>query len=122
VAIFAGRLLAGEPCTVYGSGEQTRDFVYVDDVVDAFVRAADKGGGLILNIGTGTETSVHHLYGAMADAAGVTVPPVTAPARLGELDRSALDHGRAGIHLGWKPWTDLATGSRAVLDWFRTKG
>jgi UDP-glucose 4-epimerase len=121
VAIFAGRLLAGEPCTIYGTGEQTRDFVYVDDVVDAFVRAAEKGGGLVLNIGTGDETSVLTLYQAMADAAGVTTPATKAPARIGELDRSALHPGRAGIHLGWAPWTDLSTGTRAVLDWFRAR-
>jgi UDP-glucose 4-epimerase len=119
VAIFAGRLLAGDPCTIYGTGEQTRDFVYVDDVVDAFVRAADKGSGLVLNIGTGSETSVNQLYQAMADAAGVTTPATLAPLRVGELDRSALDPGRAGIHLGWHAWTDLPTGSSAVLEWFR---
>ena len=66
VAIFAGRLLAGEPCTVYGSGAQTRDFVYVDDVVDAFVAAAQRGDGLLFNIGTGVETSVDGLYRSMA--------------------------------------------------------
>jgi UDP-glucose 4-epimerase len=66
VAIFAGRLLAGKPCTVYGDGRQTRDFVYVDDVVDAFARAAERGGGLVLNVGTGSETSVNRLYEAMA--------------------------------------------------------
>ena len=62
VAIFAGRLLNGEPCTIFGAGEQTRDFVFVDDVVDAFVRATEKGGGLLMNIGTGVETSVTDLY------------------------------------------------------------
>ena len=66
VAIFAGRLLAGEPCTIFGDGNQTRDFVYVDDVVDAFARAADKGSGLLMNIGTGVETSVNELYATMA--------------------------------------------------------
>ena len=106
---------------MYGTGEQTRDFVYVDDVVDAFVRSADRGGGLLLNIGTGQETSVNALYQAMAEAAGVTTPPVKAPPRMGELDRSALDPSRARIHLGWSPWTDLATGTRAVLEWFRAR-
>jgi UDP-glucose 4-epimerase len=121
VAIFAGRLLDGEPCTVFGDGQQTRDFVYVDDVVDAFARAATKGGGLLLNIGTGSETSVNDLYLTMAAAAGVEDPALLAPARPGELLRSALDPSRAAIHLGWKPWTSLAEGSRAVLDWFRTR-
>jgi UDP-glucose 4-epimerase len=118
VAIFAGRLLAGEPCTIFGDGRQTRDFVYVDDVVDAFVRAADRGGGLLLNVGTGRETSVNDLYSTMADAAGATTPAVHAPPRPGELLRSALDPGRAAIHLGWRPWTSLDEGAAAVLRWF----
>lgn len=122
VAIFAGRLLAGEPCKVFGTGEQTRDYVYVDDVADAFVRAADRGSGLLCNIGTGTETSVNQLYRAMADSAGVAADPEYAPARVGELDRSCLDASRAKLHLGWEPFTDLDTGTAAVIDWFRSQG
>ena len=121
VAIFAGRLLAGEPCTIFGDGEQTRDYVYVDDVVDAFVRASDKGGGLVLNIGTGVETSVNELYATMARVAGVDRSASLAPARDGEVPRSSLDAGRAGIQLGWKPWTDLATGTSAVLEFMRNR-
>src|SRR5206468_7500568 len=101
--------------------EQTRDFVFVDDVVDAFARAATKGSGLVMNIGTGSETSVNRLYDVMAAAAGVTAPPLYAPARAGELARSSLDPGRAAIHLGWKPWTSLADGSAAVVDYFRQR-
>jgi UDP-glucose 4-epimerase len=121
VAIFAGKLLSGEPCTVFGDGEQTRDFVYVVDVVDAFVRAADRASGELLNIGTGVETSVNRLYRAMADAAGVTSDAVHAPARPGELARSALDPAKAGAVLGWTPTTTLEAGTRAVLAWFRTE-
>jgi UDP-glucose 4-epimerase len=121
VAIFAGRLLSGEPCTIYGDGTQTRDFVFVDDVVDAFARAAERGGGLIINVGTGAETSVNDLYQEMARHAGVDHPAVRAPARPGELHRSCLDPGRAAIHLGWKPWTSLDEGTAAVLDWFRDR-
>jgi UDP-glucose 4-epimerase len=121
VAIFAGKLLAGERCKVFGTGEQTRDYVYVDDVADAFVRAAERGSGLLCNIGTGTETSVNQLYRAMADSAGVAEGPEHAPARVGELDRSALDAGRAKLHLGWEPFTDLATGTSAVIEWFRER-
>jgi UDP-glucose 4-epimerase len=119
VAIFAGHLLEGRPCTIFGDGAQTRDFVYVDDVVDAFVRAADRGSGLLCNIGTGVETSVNELYSAMAAAAGVTEPAQHGPARTGELARNALDPGRAKIHLGWEPWTDLRSGVTEVLAWFR---
>ncbi|MBL8777959.1 MAG: GDP-mannose 4,6-dehydratase [Acidimicrobiales bacterium] len=121
VAIFTGRLLAGEPCTIFGNGEQTRDFIYVDDVVDAFVRAADRGSGLLANIGTGREVSVNELYTTMAGAAGVTDAAIRAPARAGELDRSALDPGRAELHLGWKPWTTLEAGTQQVIDWFRAR-
>ncbi|MCB1040473.1 MAG: NAD-dependent epimerase/dehydratase family protein [Acidimicrobiales bacterium] len=121
VAIFAGRLLAGEPCTIFGDGSQTRDYVYVDDVVDAFVRAADKGDGLIINIGTGVETSVTDLYATMARVAGVDLAAQLAEARPGELARSSLDAGRAEMQLGWKTWTDLATGSASVLEYFRSK-
>lgn len=122
VSIFAGRLLAGEPCTVFGTGMQTRDFVYVDDVVDAFYRAATRGVGLLFNIGTGREVSVIELYDAMAAAAGVTTPAVFAPARVGELDRIALDASKARLHLGWEPWTDLAAGTSAVIEWTRASG
>jgi UDP-glucose 4-epimerase len=119
VAIFAGRLLAGEPCMIFGDGKQTRDFVYVDDVVDAFSRAGERGSGLLCNIGTGTETSVNDLYAAMARNAGVTALATYMPARPGELQRSCLDASRAKMHLGWKAWTTVDKGTAAVLDWSR---
>ena len=121
VAIFAEKLLAGETCTVFGDGHQTRDFVFVDDVVDAFARAAERAGGLLLNVGTGIETSVNELYDAMASAAGRNTRPENQPARPGELARSALDPSRAAIHLGWKPWTSLEDGVNAVMRWCRDK-
>ena len=121
VAIFADRLLTGTPITIFGTGEQTRDFVYVDDVVDAFVRAATRGGGLVCNIGTGRETSVNDLYRSMAAAVGSEANPDYAPGRPGELDRNVLDVERAGIQLGWRPWTELGDGVRAVIDSVRTK-
>jgi UDP-glucose 4-epimerase len=119
IAIFGERLLRGEPVTVYGDGEQTRDFVFVDDVVDAFVRAATRGGGLVCNIGTGRETSVNELLATMAQQAGAKVTPVLAPLRAGELLRSSLDIERAAIQLGWRPWTELSDGTRAVLEHMR---
>ena len=121
VAIFADRLLTGTPITIFGTGEQTRDFVYVDDVVDAFVRAATRGGGLVCNIGTGRETSVNDLYRSMAAVVGSEANPDYAPGRAGELDRNVLDVERAGIQLGWRPWTELGDGVRAVIDSVRTK-
>ena len=122
VAIFADRLLRGESVTIYGDGEQTRDFVYVDDVVDAFVRGATRGGGLVLNVGTGREVSVNELARVMAEEARATAAPAYAPPRPGELMRSALDPERAGIHLGWQSWTELGDGVGAVLDHVRATG
>jgi UDP-glucose 4-epimerase len=119
VAIFADRLLRREPVTIFGDGGQTRDFVYVDDVVDAFVRAASRGGGLVCNIGTGKETSVNELYTTMAEQVGTVPAPVMAPLRQGELLRSSLDIERASIQLGWRPWTQLADGTRAVVEFVR---
>ncbi len=121
VSIFAGKLLEKERPVIFGDGRQTRDFVFVDVVVAAFVRAADKGGGLILNVGTGVETSVQQLYDTMARATGYKEPAQYMPARAGELQRSALDPTRAGIHLGWKPWTTLDEGVGRTLDYFRDK-
>jgi UDP-glucose 4-epimerase len=129
VAIFAGKLGAGPgtgavpdaaaagACTIFGDGEQTRDFVYVDDVVDAFVRSVGRGDGLLINVGTGFETSINQLYRTMARAAGVDRPAVTAAARQGEVQRSALDPTRARMQLGWRPWTSLDDGTARVLEW-----
>jgi UDP-glucose 4-epimerase len=119
IATFAGRLVADEACTVYGDGEQTRDYLYVDDAVDALVRAAERGDGLLVNVGTGVETTVNDLYALMASAAGVDRPAQLAAARPGEVSRSALDPSRAAIQLGWRPWTTLAEGTGRVLDWLK---
>jgi UDP-glucose 4-epimerase len=119
VAAFAEGLVSGEPCVIHGTGGATRDFVYVDDVVDALARAGERGGGLLINVGTGHETAVRDLYRAMAAQAGVDRPAVRAPGRAGDVRRLSLDPGRASIHLGWKPWTSLAEGTAAVLEWRR---
>jgi UDP-glucose 4-epimerase len=110
VASFVDALLAGRPGTVHGDGTQTRDFVYVDDVVDAFVRAAQRGSGLRCNVGTGIETSIAELHRLVAGEVGTDVVPDRAPPRPFDVSRIALDAGRAAIHLAWRPWTDLRTG------------
>jgi UDP-glucose 4-epimerase len=122
VAIFAGNLAAGRPCVIFGDGSQTRDYVYVDDVVDAFARAARRGDGLVLNIGTGQETSVSELYEIVTAAAGSELAARQAPARAGELKRSALDPRRAALHLGWKPWTPIETGIASVVSYLGRTG
>ena len=119
VATFAGRLLTKERAVVYGDGTQTRDFVYVDDVVDAFVAAIDGGGGLTLNVGTGVATSVQALYEAMARLTGTSDAPRYAAARPGDLTQCVLDPGRARTHLGWEPTTDLESGLARTLTWYR---
>jgi UDP-glucose 4-epimerase len=121
-ATFAERLAERQPGVIQGSGGTTRDFVFVDDVVDALARAAERGGGLLINVGTGHETAVRDLYRLMADTAGVDAPAGRGPGRSGEVRRIALDPGRASIHLGWKPWTSLADGTSALLDWRRAAG
>jgi UDP-glucose 4-epimerase len=119
IAIFAGKLLNHERPVIYGDGEQTRDFVYVDDVVDAFVRATEKGGGLLVNVGTGVETSISQLYAAMARLAGFKGHARYDTPRAGELRRNALDPARAAIHLGWKPWTSLDEGLALTFEHFK---
>jgi len=120
VAIFAALLLAGEQATIFGDGAQTRDFVFVDDVVDAFARAADRADGMLLNIGTGVETSVRELYDVMAAATQVDQEPRLAPARTGELQRNALDAHRATTELGWSPQVSLRDGIARTLAFFRS--
>jgi len=119
VAIFAGRLLAGETCTVNGSGAQTRDYVFVEDVALANVLAAQRRFDGALNVGTGRETDVNRLYELLAAAAGVTRPPGRGPAKPGEQMRSCVDPAEAGRALGWRPQVALEEGLARTLSWFR---
>ncbi len=120
VAIFGARLLAGTACIVNGDGEQTRDYVYVGDVADAFARAcnAPRVSG-VFNIGTGAETSVNDLHRRLARLAGVERSPEHGPARPGEQRRSVLDARRAGDALGWKPATTLDAGLATTIEHMR---
>jgi len=121
VAIFMQRILAGLAPTIYGDGEQVRDFVYVEDVVTAnlaALRVATPGDETaIFNIGTGTETSVVALYEAIQQASGIRQEPDFAPSRLGELQRSVLDPSLAARELGWRPERSLADGLAATWSW-----
>jgi len=110
VAIFTSKMLAGETPTIFGDGNQTRDYVFVDDVVHAFALALDRGSGRLINIGTGLETSVNALYRILADIAGFAGQPATGALPPGELRRSALDIALASEVLGWRPWTHLEDG------------
>ena len=119
VAIFARLMLDKKRPVIYGDGQQTRDYLFVDDVVDAFVRAAGSGGGKYLNIGTGRETTVNHLFKAIADEIGFEQLPVFADPRPGELARSVLDPSAAMHALHWQPWTSLEEGLAMTVEWFR---
>ncbi|MGN0101308.1 MAG: SDR family NAD(P)-dependent oxidoreductase [Dietzia sp.] len=121
VAIFSQRLLAGQPTRVFGDGGNTRDYVFVDDVVDAFVRAAEvpAAAGLRFNVGTGVETTDRGLHTLVAEAAGAPDDPEYAPARLGDVARSALDAGRAAEVLGWVPKVTIREGVARTVDYFR---
>jgi UDP-glucose 4-epimerase len=116
-AIFAGDLLDGRTPTVYGDGTQTRDYVYVGDVVAAFLAAADSDVAGVFNVGTGIETNVLDLGGALARAAGVEFEPQHAPRRLGEVQRVAVDPSRAAAELGWRAEVELADGLERTLAW-----
>ncbi|MFL5910380.1 MAG: NAD-dependent epimerase/dehydratase family protein [Gaiellaceae bacterium] len=120
VAIFMGLLRDGGNPTIFGEGLQTRDYVYVGDVVDAMLRALERPGG-VYNVGTGVETSVVALYDAIRTAAGIDREPAFAPARLGELQRSVLDVSLAERELGWRPGRTLADGLAATWEWITSE-
>jgi UDP-glucose 4-epimerase len=118
VSVFCANGIAGKPLTIYGDGKQTRDYVYVDDCVAAFLAAADYGKAGTWNIGAGTEVNVLDLAELVARLTNWRSQPVFAPARIGEISRSALVWERAAQDLGWRPATSLADGVQAVVSWF----
>ena len=117
IAIFCGRLKAGGAPKIFGDGSQTRDYVYVGDLVEALMRAGATRDSGVVNIGTEEETSVLELVGVLSRLHGPDTPaPEFAPARLGELDRSCLDAGRARELLGWRAGTPIAEGLRLTYE------
>jgi UDP-glucose 4-epimerase len=120
VAIFCGRMLAQQPCTIYGDGEQTRDYVYVSDVVRASLAALNSSASGAFNIGTGQETSVNQLYSALARIAGNSQPPIYTAMRPGEQRRSVISPVRAAAELGWRPEVSLNEGLERTLQFFKS--
>ncbi|MEP7201964.1 MAG: NAD-dependent epimerase/dehydratase family protein [Ilumatobacteraceae bacterium] len=112
VGSFAHAIRSDVSPMIHGDGRQTRDFLYVDDAVDALVRAGGRGGGLVVNIGTGTSTSIRDLWTAMAGPGAKA--PVAAPRRPNDISWFALSPTRARIHLAWAPFTDLRVGLRSL--------
>ena len=122
VAIFGNALLRGRSATIFGDGSAVRDYVFVDDVTDAFARAiGDLGDGRRFNIGTGVGTSVRELHSAIAAAADAADNPVFGTPRLGELQAIVLNVNAARDRLGWMPQISLADGLAKTLDWIRTQ-
>jgi UDP-glucose 4-epimerase len=121
VAIFCGRLLEGKPCTIYGDGGQTRDYVYVGDVARANLLAAQRSFSGPLNIGTGVETDVLRLHASLSRAAGSLAPPVHAEGRPGEQRRSCIDPSAASRALGWAPEVDVEQGLARTYRFFKAQ-
>jgi UDP-glucose 4-epimerase len=112
VGSFAHALRSGMSPEIHGDGRQTRDFLYIDDAVDALVRAGSRGGGLVVNVGSGVSTSIRQLWTMMA---GPTAQdPIAGPRRPNDISRFALSPTRARIHLAWAPWTELGVGLRSL--------
>jgi UDP-glucose 4-epimerase len=120
VAIFCGHILAQRPCTIYGDGEQTRDYVYVGDVARANLAALSTPASGAFNIGTGRETSVNQLFHVLARIAGINEPPTFAPMRPGEQRRSVISPARAASELGWQPQVTLEEGLRRTFESFKS--
>jgi UDP-glucose 4-epimerase len=117
IAIFCGRLRAGERPTVFGDGTQTRDYIYVGDVVAAALAAAESAATGPINVGTGVETDVLELARLLGELGGVeSFEPELAPPRTGEVQRISIDPARAERELTWQAETDLKTGLRLTLD------
>ena len=118
MSIFTGKLINNETPTIYGDGKQTRDYVYVLDVVDAIIKSAETDDNLFLNIGTGVETSVNELVSILSQKISWDGEPEYAPKREGELLRSVLNNERAKSQIGWEPKYTLDTGLDELISWF----
>lgn len=116
VAIFAGRMLRGEECVIFGDGRKTRDYVYVSDVVEASLRAAEGPSGVVANLGWGREVTDLEIFEAVARATGYRRKPIFAPPRPGEVTRIALDAGLAKRVWGWAATVSLTDGVRRVVE------
>ena len=112
VAAFAAGIIRGQDPQIFGNGKQTRDFLYIDDAVDALVRTISKGGGLVLNAGTGVQTTIEELWKLIG--AGSTLRAKKMPTRGGEVQRLAVSAVRSRIQLGWSSWTTLAEGLEVI--------
>jgi UDP-glucose 4-epimerase len=121
VAIFCERMLRGEKAVIYGDGLQTRDFVYVGDVVRANMLVLDHDYSGFFNVGMGRETDINTIFEMIKSATGSTQERINEAARPGEQRRSCIDHGKITKHLGWKPQVDLESGIEKTVEYFRSR-
>lgn len=121
VAIFHDRLLQAEQPTIYGDGEQTRDYVFVSDVAKAVEAVASKKVSGVYNIGTASETSVNELYAMICDILEMKVSALEGPPRAGEQKRSSIAADKAKEVFSWAPETTLAQGLKKTSIWFKAK-
>ncbi len=123
IALFARALLSKRPATIFGDGEQTRDFVFVEDVVRANLLAMDSdlGGGEVFNVGTGEARSINALYRQMADLLGSAVEPRYAPARTGDVLHSRASIELIRSRLAFEPRVPWTKGLEQTLDWYRAR-
>lgn len=119
VAIFARRLLAGDTCVIHGTGNDTRDYVHVSDVVAANLLALDSDTIGHFNVGTGRQTTTNRIYELVAAAVGSSAEPVHGPPRPGDLRASSLDCTLIKDRLGWEPRVSIEVGLRGTCEWFR---
>jgi UDP-glucose 4-epimerase len=122
VAIFARAMLAGTPPVIFGDGNQTRDFVFIDDTSHAFSLALERGAGKLINIGTALETSVSAIAQLLSEITGFKEAPQKGPKKQGELRRIALDNALAADELAWRPWTHLEDGLAETVAYLRETG
>jgi nucleoside-diphosphate-sugar epimerase len=123
IAIFAKALLEGRQATIFGDGEQTRDFTFVDNVVAANLLALDKdlAPGTLVNVGTGQSISINKLYRAMCERLGMPCRPRYEPPRAGDVLHSVASLERARRVLGYEPSVDWRTGLATTLDWYKAR-
>ena len=119
VAIFSQAMLEGKQPEIFGDGDQERDFVCVDDVVEANILAIKRGDGLAMNIGTGQKTSINRVFDLLKGIIGYRWEPLHGPARLGDVYQISLHSGTAERELGWKAQVDLEDGLRRTVEYFR---
>lgn len=119
-AIFIGLMLAGKRPRIFGDGEAVRDYLFVDDVVEANVLALTRGSGEMVNIGTGVGTSVNDIVRGLQAILGFTEGPIHEAPRAGEIQRIYLDASRAREVLGWTPKVTFEEGLRRTVEWSRT--